>query len=162
VDYCIFSYLDPSRTFNVEDAGQKLAARHRTGDIDFVHEVTDGFADWVGGEYIIRAVIKPWHAVIFITGIPDGPNAKAKALRIRQLLMAGNRDGSGVLIRRRVWRIPPAILPSALRTKLQTTQTATVTWDQAKPYIRKKIVNVLTDATQDDETSQLTDADVDG
>ena len=64
------------------------------------------------------------------------------------------------IARSRAYRIPPSILPAAKRNKLLADREITVTWAQAKPFIRKKLVAVDTDASADDETTELTDGDI--
>jgi hypothetical protein len=62
--------------------------------------------------------------------------------------------------RKAKWRIPASILPVNIRNTLLTNREITVTWEQAKPFIRKKVVANRLNATQDDETTELADGDI--
>jgi hypothetical protein len=65
-----------------------------------------------------------------------------------------------VLARKRGWRIPASVLPANVRNQLLNNREITVTWLQAKPYVRNKIVADRFDSTQDDETTELSDSDI--
>lgn len=64
------------------------------------------------------------------------------------------------LYRKRRWRIPPMLLPLALRQELLANRQITVAWADAKARIRRKIILNRLNNTQDDESTELTDADV--
>ena len=59
--------------------------------------------------------------------------------------------------RRREWRIPPGIVPTGLRNQLINDREIAITWTQAKPYIRKKIISNRLDPSTDDESTELVD-----
>lgn len=142
---------------------QKEAARYRRGDIVNVYLTAD-----VGSPSLIRRF-----GFIHITGIPDGPDPEARFAKIEALLGDGVVDRvlvpdtdlpemveEATLVRTRAWRVPPSIIPVAKRNQLLTDRETTVTWTQAKPYVRKKMVTIKTDASADDETTELMDGDI--
>lgn len=112
---------------------------------------------------------------IHITGFPDMDAAKAK--RIRDKLTAFDHVGRGTfdpktgledtdLRNSRVWHVPRGALPASIRNQLRNNGEVTVTWDQAKSRIRRKLVKILRDdSTNGDaydpvQSTEITDPDI--
>ncbi len=129
---------------------EKQAVRYRRGDIVKVY---------LTSEIVEPPTIGTRMAFIHITGVPDvAPFEDIKNILTRSIHneVYLNRP----VLRRRAWRLPNANLPQAIKNQLIATQEITVTWTQAKPYIRKKaIVNAL-DVLQDNEATEITDTDI--
>ena len=129
----------------------KNAARNRRGDVI--------------GVYLTSDVTEPPNpngrlGFIHITGVPDVLSFD----RIRERLTSAFHDPllvtEKVMWRKRKWRIRASVIPAGARNTLLTTKELTVTWLQAKPYLRRKEVFNRLDVTADDETAELSDVDV--
>jgi len=64
------------------------------------------------------------------------------------------------ILRKRKWRILASAIPISARNRLLTDREITVTWNQVKPYIRKKIIISQSNPALDDEIIILTDEDI--
>lgn len=131
---------------------EKSAKRYRDGDIIDVIP-TDELADLIRGEYKMRGEIRnPRFSFIHITGFPD--NQKARS-RITEMIKAASEK-----LRLRRFRVLFSALPAPVRTALQDDREITMTWPQARKVIKKKIITVILDPRQDDETNSIINADL--
>lgn len=94
---------------------------------------------------------------VHITNAPNVALEKAKRLMGRVVEFSG---GGMVIRRKRKWRIPPSVLPTAVKQALKTNREVTVDWSQVKPFIRRKVIVNNLDPTKDDESNAVTDADI--
>lgn len=112
---------------------------------------------------------------VIINGFPDVPNAKLKRWREkiteRDYVGTGEfdpEDGTEIqeLRNSRKWSVPVGALPAGARNTLRTTGMLTVTWTQAKPFVRRKLKKILRDDSQNNDNyvaadhESLTDDDV--
>ena len=135
--------IDPP-THNISDRPLTEAARSRPGDIVSVY-----FTENVGPMNPSLPL-----GFIHITGAPDVPLQRLINKVCGPLLEADE------ITRKHAWRVPPSVLPLALRNKLVADREITVTWTQAKTRIRKKIAATRLNPVSDDETTELTDGDL--
>lgn len=147
--------------------GYKDAAKSRAGDvIDAID--TASFATLVGGEYRVNGGIGSVRlGFIHITGVPTTVS------KVRQLIKGGlhkkqtvtddvtglQRNVDVATLRKHKWRINPADVPLAARNKLIAQREITITWTQAKNFLKRKTVVSELDATQD-STTLIVDSDV--
>jgi len=136
--------------------GMEAACRYRTGDIIDVYRANRFAELQEDGNYLMQSQMgNDVFCYIHIKDVPDTLNRqriKAKLLEPVTIL--------DELVRRKMWHIPPSILPVAFRQRLLADREATVTFIQAKNYIRRKTTPVLLDPDQDDITTTLTDGDL--
>lgn len=132
----------------------KAAMRYRNGDILAVYR-TNTIADMVDGKWKMRRVITaPRSVFVHITNVPQILAQKA----VRRLIE--RHQPAGETFRRRHYRIPPSVVPQAIKDTLQADKEVTVSWTQAKQVIRRKSVTTLLDPSMDDESVELQDADL--
>ena len=106
----------------------------------------------------------PRFVLVNITGVPDKAPPSILLKRIKRMLEKENfvLEGNPPVprrLRRRQWHLKPADLPVGARNTLLADRKITVTWTQAKPYLKRRFVVVEDDVSQDTETP-ITDDDV--
>ena len=133
---------------------EHAAMRHRNGDvIDLIP--TAELADLIGSEYKIRGEIRnPRFSFIHISDFPDEQFERARR-RITEMITAASDK-----LRLSRYRVLFSALPAPVRTALRDDREITMTWAQAKSVIRKKIITVILDPQQDDESTSIVDADL--
>lgn len=145
----------------------KEASRLRRGDPMDVYRSRD-LAVLTNGVYRFREPItSPRWVFIHIREVPNAIALRMKS-RLTQAILADNGSALSldptvshvVTIRRRRFRVLLGAMPVTMRNRLLTNKEITLTWDQARGHIRKKIVVDERDATRDDETTAVSDADL--
>jgi hypothetical protein len=148
-------------------SGKKEAMRYKVGDITQAR-LSVNVATKVGNDYILGgsgALSNPDVVYVHITDVPNAQAAKAGRLMEdeRELTARGQPGGGdeGDYISRRLhkYRVEKQDIPAAARQALIDDGEITVTWTQAKPYIKKKVVIDEMDSTTDTEVI-LTDGDL--
>lgn len=142
------------RNFDGAIDPEQTAARYRNGDIIAVHNTANS-ATFIAGAWRWNDVISaPRSVFVHISNLPNNLAPKA-----RRRLTGSMRAGSD-LLRRKQYRLPPSALPVPVQDALRDDREVTMTWAQAKTVIRKKIINVVLDPSQDDETTSIVDGDL--
>ncbi len=171
VDVTLQIMLEPA-THDLSYNPEKAAARFRRGDI-FAGHLAPDVATLTSGTYnITEGIGSTVFGYVHITGVPTNLAVKARnvlifgtsetAIEVKPDPVTG-LDEEHVSLddwRLRRWRIPRSALTPGSLNKLLADREITITWAKVKPRIRKKIIAVRLDPLQDDETTELTDADV--
>ncbi len=132
---------------------EKTAMRHRNGDVLGVHKTSD-FATLADGEWKWNDVISsPRSVFVHVTDVPT--NLAKKIWRLARGIKVASES-----LRVRRYRIPPSVVPTAFRDKLLADKEATITFTQAKTFIRKKVISNALDPSLDNEDTQLVDGDL--
>lgn len=122
----------------------------------------------IGNDYILNggALSHPRWVYVHITDVPNTQAAKAYRLKENEVLTFLNPDSPVPFseeehLPRRLfkYRVEKNDIPAAKRQKLLANGEITVTWAQAKPYIKKKIVTLEMNPVMDTEVI-LTDEDL--
>jgi len=143
--------------------GLEQANRWKPGDIVNVHRAQDHADIDGGGDYHVRGGINPniRAGFIFVRNVPNSLALKAKEIlelaHYDELLLLGPGK---VMVRKRKWHVPPSIIPTAARNELLNNREITFTWNQVKPYVRRKSFSSLTDDSGDNIDIQLADNDL--
>jgi len=128
----------------------KEAMRYRVGDVFDVFLTPANFTFSMDTRF----------GFIHITNVPDVYSIetikKALSAPVRSTVIIDNPP----LYRRRKWRIKPSAIPVGARNAMIANHELTVTWTQAKPYIRKKVVIDNLNAALDDDSTELVESDV--
>ena len=171
VDVTLEIMLEPP-THDLSYDPEKAARRFRRGDIlDVIR--TDTFAELdVNGDYrITEGIGNLRFGYIHLLNVPN-----ARAQQMRRVL---TRDSGETITRqtndpelglvdtehldnwrKRAYRIPRSVIPTAARTKLLAEREITVEWTTFRSRIRRKIAANRTDPSLDDESNAVTDAEL--
>jgi len=141
--------LAAPKTHALNDAA-KEARRYRRGDVV---------------EVFLRSEIteppSPSSPFIFIhiTNVPENKTfAQIKEIIMQPVLQPLAVDPE--IYRRRKFRVLISELPQIVQNILTADKEITVSWAQAKNYLRKKNVTTFLDQSTDDETQFITDTDM--
>ena len=132
----------------------KAARRHRNGDILGVYKTSD-FATLTGNTWNWNDVISsPRSVFVHIRDLPTGLGALAKQ-RLEGRIVAADDT-----LRIRKYRLPPGVLPVPVQNTLRDDREVTMSWTQFKSVCRKKVITVILDPEQDDESTSIIDSDL--
>jgi len=97
---------------------------------------------------------------IHVTNVPENKTFEQVKAIIMQPVLEPLVIISPAIYRRRKFRVLFSELPQFVQDILTADKELTVSWAQAKNYVRKKNVTVFLDQSTDDETQFITDADL--
>ncbi len=166
--------LDPS-THDLSYDLNKEAGRYRRGDIVHFWLAEEHATLDANGDYrlIAGAAGVKVFGYIHIRNVPN-----PRAARMRDVLMSSTGETKEVvkthpllpgeaptetvpdMFRKRKWRIRRGVMTPTIRDRLLAEREITGTWQQMKPLIRRKIIIIRNDASQDDESNSLQDSDL--
>ena len=140
----------------------KNACRYWPGDILDVYPAEKYATLGDDGNYLLNS--PPGHPRFAFVHVKNVP-VKFSVDRIKNKLTATVESEGGVennqqLLRRRGWHIPPSITPVVFKQKLLLEKEATVDFNVAKNYIRKKVITDIFDPEVDNIDTVLIDEDL--
>ena len=155
---------------NVQDKYNRQAARMKIGDIISVSQTNqERFAKTPSGDYRIinGPILSPRFGFVHVTDVPVPIALKAKKLKrmlTREVVVpADGEDPEHIVdmpVRNNKFRVDVANIPNQLKQRMQADKEVTVTWLQARNYIKKKAFVNADDDSQDTE-DDFVDGDLD-
>lgn len=109
----------------------KPSEKHRLGDIVNIYQTSQ-----------LTEPPSPNSPLVFvhITGVPNTLIEKIKKLKEAKMGEESPTTGIKEFIFRHDWRVDRSMLSASIRQKLLNDRQITVTWEQAKPFIKRKSV----------------------
>jgi len=148
---------------NAAPGSRRHAARWQFGDIVNILPA-DQIGTKQGNSWTPRGVPKRT-GYLFVNGVPDIELWRVKRIVMRKCRLP--EPGEELFeyprtftARRTEWRCPPFGFATQVLNRFNADGYTTVNWGQAKSMIRKRAITLATDPTLDDETRELTDADI--